>query len=80
MEGTLLVGDFLFVSKFHYGPRPQMTPLSFPFVHHSMPFSNNMTKSFSTSWQLPYKRMAGLQTIKNDEYVVFNFPKAIVLL
>lgn len=75
MEGSLLVGDFLFVSKFHYGPRPQMTPLSFPFVHHSMPMSNNMTKSFSEAWQLPYKRMAGLQTIKNDDIVVFNFPE-----
>ncbi len=75
MEGTLLVGDFLFVSKFHYGPRPPMTPISFPFVHHSMPGSNGMTKSFSTAWQQPYRRMSGLQNIKNDDIVVFNFPE-----
>ena len=75
MEGTLLVGDFLFVSKYHYGPRPPMTPISFPFVHHSMPGSNGMTKSFSTVWQRPYRRMAGLTTVANDDIVVFNFPE-----
>lgn len=75
MEGTMLVGDFLFVSKYHYGPRPQMTPISFPFVHHSMPGSNGMTASYSTAWQRPFRRMAGLETIKNDDIVVFNFPE-----
>jgi len=75
MEGSLLVGDFLFVSKCNYGPRTQMTPLSFPFVHHSMPGSNNMKKSFSDSWQIPYKRLAGFETISNDDIVVFNFPE-----
>ena len=75
MEGSLLVGDFLFVSKCNYGPRTQMTPISFPFVHHSMPMSNNMTKSFSTMWQRPYKRLAGFESIKHDDIVVFNFPE-----
>ncbi|MDA3882372.1 MAG: S26 family signal peptidase [Bacteroidales bacterium] len=74
MEGTLLVGDFLFVSKCNYGPRTQMTPLSFPFVHHSMPFSNNMTKSYSEAWKFPYHRLAGFEEIENDDIVVFNFP------
>ena len=75
MEGSLLVGDFLFVSKCNYGPRTQMTPLSFPFVHHSMPGSNNMTPSFSEAWTLPFKRLAGFENIKNDDIVVFNFPE-----
>ena len=75
MEGTLLVGDFLFVSKYHYGPRPPMTPVSFPFVHHSMPGSNGMTRSFSTAWQRPFRRMTGTTVIKNDDIVVFNFPE-----
>ncbi|MDR2962279.1 MAG: S26 family signal peptidase [Bacteroidales bacterium] len=75
MEGTLLVGDFLFVSKYDYGPRPPMTPLSFPFVHHSMPGTNGMVPSFTTIWQRPYRRMAGLTTVKNDDIVVFNFPE-----
>ncbi|MFW5851292.1 MAG: signal peptidase I [Bacteroidota bacterium] len=74
MEGTLLVGDFLFVSKCNYGPRTQMTPLSFPFVHHSMPFSNNMKKSYSEAWKFPYRRLAGFEEIENDDIVVFNFP------
>ena len=75
MEGSLLIGDFLFVSKCNYGPRTQMTPLSFPFVHHSMPGSNNMKKSFSDAWQVPSKRLAGFEAIKNDDIVVFNFPE-----
>lgn len=75
MEGSLLVGDFLFVSKCHYGPRTPMTPISFPFVHHSMPLSNNTKKSFSEVWKRPYNRLAGFQTIKNNDIVVFNFPE-----
>ena len=30
MEKSMLVGDFLFVSKISYGPRVPMTPLAFP--------------------------------------------------
>lgn len=46
MEKTLLVKDFLFVSKLSYGPRIPNTPLSFPFVHNYMPFgsSKNLTQ------------------------------------
>ena len=40
MEKTLLVGDYLFVSKTAYGPRVPNTPISFPFVHHSLPYTN----------------------------------------
>jgi signal peptidase I len=75
MEKSLLVGDYLFVSKSAYGPRKPMTPLSFPFVHHSMPMTNNMTPSFSESWQRDYFRMKGYRTIKNNDVVVFNFPE-----
>jgi len=74
MEKTLLIGDYLFVSKFNYGPRTPNTPVAFPFVHHTMPFSKTM-KSFSTLIQLPYHRLAGLEKIKNDDVVVFNFPE-----
>lgn len=75
MEKSLLVGDYLFVSKSAYGPRKPMTPIAFPFVHHSMPFSNNMTPSFSESWQRDYFRMKGYRSIKNNDVVVFNFPE-----
>jgi signal peptidase I len=75
MEKTLLVGDYLFVSKTAYGPRVPNTPISFPFVHHSLPFTNNQTKSFLTWLQWPYKRLAGFGEVKRNDVVVFNFPE-----
>lgn len=74
MEKTLLVGDYLFVSKVSYGPRIPMTPLSFPFVHHTMPFSQT-AKSFVEWIQWPYKRLAGLGKVQRNDMVVFNFPE-----
>lgn len=72
MEGTLLAGDFLFVSKFHYGARIPMTPIAFPFAHHTMPFIN--TKAYSELIKFKYHRLPGLQKIKRNDKVVFNFP------
>ena len=59
MERTLLVGDFLFVSKLNYGPRIPMTPIAFPFAHHTMPITGG--KAYSEAIQLPYKRLPGFQ-------------------
>lgn len=73
MEKTLLVGDYLFVSKVNFGPRVPNTPLSFPFVHHTMPLTET-TKSYIEWPKLPYYRFPGFQTIKNMDVVVFNFP------
>jgi len=73
MEKSLLIGDFLFVSKVSYGPRVPITPLSFPFAHHTMPLTKN-TRSFVDWIQLPYYRFTGLHTIKNCDVVVFNYP------
>jgi len=36
MESSLMVGDFLFVSKLSYGSRMPVTPLQFPLVHNKM--------------------------------------------
>ena len=72
MEKSLLVGDFLFVSKYHYGPRVPMTPISFPFAHHTMPVTG--TKAYSEAIQLPYFRLPGFTDIKNNDVVVFNYP------
>ena len=72
LEKTLLVGDFLFVSKAHYGPRVPMTPLSFPLAQHTMPGSN--TKSYIECPQWEYRRLKGITSIKRDDIVVFNFP------
>lgn len=73
MEGTLLAGDFLFVSKMNYGPRFPITPIAFPFAHHTMPVIGG--KAYSTMIQLPYLRFPGIQSIERNDIVVFNFPE-----
>ncbi|MGJ1392706.1 signal peptidase I [Sphingobacterium spiritivorum] len=72
MERSLLVGDFLFVSKLNYGPRIPITPLAFPFAHHTMPVTGG--KAYSEWIQVPYKRLPGFQDIKRNDVVVFNYP------
>ncbi len=85
LEKSLLVGDFLIVSKIHYGPRAPMTTVALPMVHDTIPLVK--TKSYlyndnfetrKSSWQnklqLPYFRLPGFQTIKNNDYVVFGQP------
>ena len=74
MESTLMAGDYILVSKPTYGPRVPMTPLSFPFVHNTMP-RNDMMSSFSTSWQRDYRRLSGFQSVERGDVVVFNFPE-----
>jgi len=72
LEKTLLVGDFLFVSKFHYGARTPMTSVSFPMVHDTIPLLRK--KSYLNKPQLPYFRFPGFQEIKRNDIVVFNWP------
>lgn len=72
MEKSLLVGDFLFVSKINYGPRVPMTPLSFPFAHNTMPVIN--TKAYLEWIKFPYYRLPGFQNVKRGDVVVFNWP------
>ncbi len=73
MEKSLLVGDFLFVSKISYGPKAPNTPVSFPFVHHTLPLTKT-TKSYVDWIQLPYHRFPGLTDVDRNDVVVFNFP------
>lgn len=73
MEKSLLIGDFLFVSKVSYGARIPMTPLSFPFAHHTLPLTEK-TPSYLEWIKIPYKRLPGFGEIKNNDIVVFNFP------
>jgi len=72
LEKSLLIGDFLFVSKFHYGARTPMTTVAAPMVHDSLPFVG--TKSYLKKPQLPYFRIPGFQDIKRNEIVVFSWP------
>ena len=71
MEKTLLVNDFLFVSKFSYGPRIPNTPLAIPFIHNYLPGSK--MKSYSTAIKIPYTRWFASPVHRND-VTVFNFP------
>ncbi len=72
LEKTLLVGDFLFVSKFHYGARTPMTAVSFPMVHDTIP--KTKVKSYLSKPQYPYFRLPGFQKIKRSDIVVFSWP------
>ncbi len=74
MEKSLLIGDFLFVSKVNYGARIPMTPVAFPFSHHTLPFTAT-TKAYWEGLELKYRRLPGLQEIKRNDVVVFNFPE-----
>ncbi len=70
MEKSLLVGDHLYVSKVAYGPRIPQTPLSIPFMQHTIPGTDS--KSYVEWIKLPYKRLAGFMKIKRDDPVVFR--------
>ncbi len=72
MEKSLLVGDFLFVSKVNYGARAPITPVSFPFAHNTMPVVGG--NSYIEWPNMPYMRLPGFQKIKNNDVVVFNYP------
>jgi signal peptidase I len=71
MEKTMLINDFLFVSKIKYGPRLPNTPISFPFVQNTLPLTG--TKSYVEWPSIPYKRWWPSEVKRND-IVVFNFP------
>lgn len=85
LEKTLLVGDFLFVSKFHYGARVPMTVVAAPMVHDSLPIVNTKSyladvekESYKSSWKnklrLPYLRVPGFKKVKKNDIVVFSWP------
>lgn len=90
LEKSLLVGDFLFVSKFHYGARTPMTTVAAPMVHDTIPIMKKKSYLFddnfetrNTSWknklQLPYFRLPGFEKIDRNEIVVFNQPADTLL-
>ena len=73
MEGSLLVGDYLFVSKAHYGIRTPQTVLQFPLIHNRLPFVDR--ESYVSSPNLPYYRLPGFQSVHRYDPVVFNYPE-----
>lgn len=78
MEGSLLVNDFLFVSKLSYGPRLPMTPVAVPLVHNTLPVTGG--KSYSESVQWKYRRLPGFGKVERNDVVVFNFPNGDTII
>lgn len=72
MEKTLLVGDYLFVSKISYGPKLPNTPLAIPFMPNMLP---NGKLTYSKKPLFPYKRLKGISSVKRNDIIVFNFPE-----
>lgn len=73
MEGNMLVGDFLVVNRANIGMRIPITPLSVPVVAHKNLIFDGVP-GFSKAIQLPYMRLPGWRTIKNNDILVFNYP------
>ncbi|MBL7889973.1 MAG: signal peptidase I [Bacteroidia bacterium] len=73
LEKSMMVGDYLFVSKMSYGAKVPNTPLSFPFAHHTLPLTQS-TKSYLEWFKIPYFRLPGFGSVKNNDIVVFNYP------
>jgi len=72
MEKSLLVGDFLFVSKLHYGPRTPQTPLQLPLTHQKI--WGTQIPSYVDWIQLPQFRVPGCSEVERMDPVVFNYP------
>ena len=83
LEKSLLIGDFLFVSKFNYGARTPMTTVAAPMVHDTLPvihkksylYDDTNPDSWKNKLQLPYFRFPGFEKIENNDIVVFNWPR-----
>ncbi|HCW06257.1 MAG TPA: signal peptidase I [Cytophagales bacterium] len=76
MENSLLVGDYLAVSKFHFGARTPRTPLQLPLTHQKI--WGTEIPSYVDWIQLPSFRLPGLREVKRGEPVVFNTPKDLL--
>lgn len=76
MEKSLMVGDYLFVSKMSYGPKIPNTPIAFPLAHHTLPIPGNVNIKSYLEWiKFPYFRLPGFGKVKNNDIVVFNYPE-----
>ena len=90
LEKSLLIGDFLIVSKFHYGARVPMTTVAAPMVHDTLPLIKKKSYLFSDEYenrayslknklQLPYLRLPAFEKIERNDIVVFNQPADTLL-
>ena len=72
MEHSLMVGDYLFVSRLHYGPITPQTPLQVPLTHQTL-WGTNL-QSYSDLIQLPTYRFPGFSSVQRNDVVVFHVP------
>ena len=72
MEGSMLVGDYLYVNKIAYGPKVPQTPFTVPFIHNVLP--RTLIKSYTSWFSLPYTRLPGIRKVERYDAVVFSFP------
>jgi signal peptidase I len=72
MEGSMLVGDYLYVSKTSYGAKIPQTPVAVPLIHNALP--GTLIPSYTSWFSLPYKRLPGWRDVERYDAVVFNFP------
>jgi len=79
MEGSMLTGDYLFVSKLSYGPKLPQTPISFPFAHHTLPWTD-ATPSYVEWFTMPHMRLPGFGSVEHNDIVVFNYPEGDTVL
>lgn len=79
MEGTIIEGDYIYVSKLAYGPQVPNTPVAMPFVFNTMPFSTT-AKSYSECVQWDYHRLRGRGKVQRNDVIVFNFPAGDTVL
>ena len=74
LEKTMLVGDYVLVSKLSFGPRTPNTPLAFPLAHNTLPEWLGGGKSYADKPHFDYRRIKGMGEVKRHDLVVFNFP------
>jgi len=84
MEETMLVGDYLFVSKFHYGLRLPNTPFTIPFTHNKwadLPLPGMpLSRTYLERPHIPYTRFPAISRPKNGDIMVFNFPESDTII
>ena len=78
MAGTIVEGDYIYVSKLAYGPQVPNTPVAMPFVFNTMPFSSN--KSYSECVQWDYHRLRGRGKVQRNDVIVFNYPEGDMVI
>ena len=80
LEKSLLVGDYLYVSKVAYGPRKPITPLTMPLTQHNMPALLGGGKSYIEKPKWDYERVKGWGSVQLNDIVVFNYPTGDTLV